>query len=79
MAGIKQTTMMALFKVVIASMLGAGGLGYQVLHGIQQLEVSRGLLAGLGIVLLAIIFDRTAQSYGRRMPNPLSWNSDRGA
>lgn len=67
MAGINQTTMMALSMVVIASMIGAGGLGYQVLQGIQRLEVSRGLIAGLGIVLLAIIFDRIAQSYGRRV------------
>jgi len=67
MAGINQTTMMALSMVVIASMIGAGGLGYQVLQGIQRLEVSRGLIAGLGIVILAIIFDRIAQSYGRRM------------
>lgn len=67
MAGVNQTTMMALSMVVIASMIGAGGLGYQVLQGIQRLEVSRGLLAGLGIVFLAIIFDRIAQSYGRRM------------
>ncbi len=67
MAGVNQTTMMALSMVVIASMIGAGGLGYQVLQGIQRLEVSRGLLAGLGIVFLAIIFDRIAQAYGRRM------------
>lgn len=71
MAGINQTTMMALSMVVIASMIGAGGLGYQVLQGIQRLEVSRGLLAGLGIVFLAIIFDRIAQSYGRRMQKSL--------
>jgi len=38
-----------------------------VLQGIQRLEVSRGLIAGLGIVLLAIIFDRIVQSYGRRV------------
>lgn len=72
MAGINQTTMMALSMVVIASMIGAGGLGYQVLQGIQRLEVSRGLLAGLGIVFLAIIFDRIAQAYGRRMQQHLS-------
>lgn len=71
MAGINQTTMMALSMVVIASMIGAGGLGYQVLQGIQRLEISRGLLAGLGIVLLAIIFDRVAQAYGRRMQKNL--------
>ncbi|MEZ5649845.1 MAG: proline/glycine betaine ABC transporter permease [Burkholderiaceae bacterium] len=75
MAGINQTTMMALSMVVIASMIGAGGLGYQVLQGIQRLEVSRGLLAGLGIVFLAIIFDRIAQSYGKRMQQHLSIKS----
>ncbi|MCP4999057.1 MAG: ABC transporter permease subunit [Hyphomicrobiales bacterium] len=72
MAGINQTTMMALSMVVIASMIGAGGLGYQVLQGIQRLEVSRGLLAGLAIVFLAIIFDRIAQAYGRRMQQHLN-------
>ena len=71
MAGVNQTTMMALSMVVIASMIGAGGLGYQVLQGIQRLEVSRGLLAGLGIVFLAIIFDRIMQSFGKRMQKSL--------
>ena len=71
MAGINQTTMMALSMVVIASMIGAGGLGYQVLQGIQRLEVSRGLLAGLGVVFLAVIFDRIAQAYGRKMQRHL--------
>ncbi|MCZ7676727.1 MAG: proline/glycine betaine ABC transporter permease [Roseovarius sp.] len=75
MAGINQTTMMALSMVVIASMIGAGGLGYQVLQGIQRLEVSRGLIAGLGIVFLAIIFDRIAQSYGRRVQRHLHLDS----
>ncbi len=72
MAGINQTTMMALSMVVIASMIGAGGLGYQVLQGIQRLEVSRGLLAGIAIVFLAIIFDRIAQSYGKKMQQHLN-------
>jgi len=72
MAGINQTTMLALSMVVIASMIGAGGLGYQVLQGIQRLEVSRGLLAGLGIVFLAIIFDRIAQAYGKKMQQHLN-------
>jgi glycine betaine/proline transport system permease protein len=75
MAGVNQTTMMALSMVVIASMIGAGGLGYQVLQGIQRLEVSRGLLAGLGIVFLAIIFDRIAQAHGRRMQKDLRLKS----
>jgi glycine betaine/proline transport system permease protein len=67
LAGINQTTMMALSMVVIASMIGAGGLGYQVLQGIGRLEVSRGLFAGLGIVVLAIIFDRITQSFGKQL------------
>src|SRR3990167_6555217 len=75
LAGINQTTMMALSMVVIASMIGAGGLGYQVLQGIQRLEISSGLMAGLGIVLLAIIFDSIAQSYGQRMQKSLKLES----
>ncbi len=71
MAGINQTTMMALSMVVIAALIGGGGLGYQVLQGIQRLEISRGLLAGIAIVFLAIIFDRMAQAYGRRMQHHL--------
>lgn len=67
MAGLNQTTMMALSMVVIASMIGARGLGYEVLLGINRLEVGRGLLAGVGIVILAIIFDRISQSYGKRI------------
>jgi len=66
MAGINQTTMMALSMVVVASMIGARGLGYEVLQGINRLQVGRGLLAGLGIVILAIIFDRITQALGRR-------------
>jgi len=66
MAGINQTTMMALAMVVIASMIGVRGLGYEVLQGINRLQVGRGLLAGLGIVILAIIFDRITQQFGRR-------------
>lgn len=67
MAGLNQTTMMALSMVVIASMIGARGLGYEVLLGINRLEVGRGVVAGLGIVVLAVLFDRITQSYGQRM------------
>lgn len=67
MAGINQTTMMALSMVVITSMIGARGLGHEVLLGINRLEVGRGLVAGFGIVVLAILFDRITQSYGERM------------
>jgi glycine betaine/proline transport system permease protein len=71
MAGVNQTTMMALSMVVIASMIGAGGLGYQVLQGIQRLEVSRGFVAGMGIVFLAVVFDRIVQAQGRRLQQHL--------
>lgn len=66
MAGINQTTMMALAMVVIASMIGVRGLGYEVLQGINRLQVGRGLLAGAGIVVLAVIFDRITQKFGTR-------------
>ena len=65
MAGINQTTMLALSMVVIASMIGARGLGEEVLLGIQRLDVGRGLAAGIAIVALAIVFDRITQAYGR--------------
>jgi glycine betaine/proline transport system permease protein len=62
MAGINQTIMMALAMVVIASMIGAGGLGSEVLNGISRLEVGRGFVAGISIVILAIIMDRITQN-----------------
>ena len=58
MVGINQTTMMALAMVVVASMIGAKGLGMEVLLAINRIEVGRGLEAGLCIVFLAIIIDR---------------------
>jgi glycine betaine/proline transport system permease protein len=64
MAGVNQTIMMALSMVVVASMIGARGLGEQVLNGIQTLDVGKGLEAGIGIVLLAIVLDRITQSFG---------------
>ncbi|TAL81557.1 MAG: ABC transporter permease subunit [Candidimonas sp.] len=65
MAGINQTTMMALAMVVVASMIGARGLGEDVLAGIQTLNVGLGLQAGLAIVILAIVIDRITQAYGK--------------
>lgn len=64
MAGINQTTMMALSMVVVASMIGARGLGEDVLAGIQTLDIGRGLQAGVAIVILAIVIDRITQAYG---------------
>ena len=66
-AGINQTIMMALAMVVIASMIGVRGLGIPVLQAIQNQYLALGLMNGLAIVALAIIFDRALQSYGRRL------------
>lgn len=62
MAGINQSIMLALSMVVIASMIGAEGLGSQVLTGIQRLEIGVGFEAGLGVVILAVILDRITGS-----------------
>ena len=61
MAGINQTIMLALSMAVIASMIGAPGLGSIVLSGISSVNVGLGLVGGLGIVVLAIILDRITQ------------------
>ena len=65
MAGLNQTIMMALGMVVVASMIGARGLGEDVLEGIQTLNIGKGLQAGIAIVILAIVMDRIVQGYGR--------------
>lgn len=62
MAGINQTIMLALSMVVIASMIGAPGLGTEVLSSLQRAQVGPGFVAGLGIVILAIIIDRFTQT-----------------
>lgn len=61
-AGINQTVMLTLSMVVIASMIGAPGLGMNVLTALQQADVGQGFVAGLAIVILAIIVDRLTQS-----------------
>lgn len=66
MAGVNQTIMLALSMVVVASMIGARGLGEQVLNGIQSLDVGQGLEAGIGIVILAFVLDRITQGFGGR-------------
>ncbi len=65
MAGVNQTIMMALAMVVIASKIGAKGLGVEVLNGIARLEVGRGFLGGLGIVIMAIVIDRITQGLAK--------------
>ena len=66
-AGVNQTIMMALAMVVIASMIGVRGLGVPVLRAISNQYLALGLMNGLAIVALAIIFDRTCQHYGKRI------------
>ncbi|HET8727684.1 MAG TPA: proline/glycine betaine ABC transporter permease, partial [Alphaproteobacteria bacterium] len=66
MAGVNQTIMLSLSMVVIASMIGAGGLGNEVLKGIQRLDIGLGFEGGFGVVILAILLDRITQSFGRR-------------
>ncbi|HTO18887.1 MAG TPA: proline/glycine betaine ABC transporter permease [Pseudomonas sp.] len=68
MAGVNQTIMMALSMVIIASMVGAGGLGNDVLASIQRLDIGLGFESGMAVVLLAIILDRITESFGTPRP-----------
>jgi glycine betaine/proline transport system permease protein len=64
MAGVNQTVMMALAMVVLATLIGARGLGETVVQGIANLDIATGLKGGVAIVLLAIVIDRITQAYG---------------
>ncbi len=66
MAGINQTIMLSLSMVVIASMIGAGGLGREVWSSIQRLDAGRGFQAGIAIVIVAVILDRITQAMAQR-------------
>ncbi len=72
MAGINQTTMMALAMVVIASLVGAGGLGEDVSRALGRLEPGKAIFAGTGIVVLAIIIDRLTQAAARERQQALT-------
>lgn len=65
MAGLNQTMMMALSMVVIAALIGAGGLGAPVVQGLNTLDIGQATTGGLCIVLLAIILDRISQAAGQ--------------
>ena len=65
MAGVNQAIMMSLSMVVLASMIGAPGLGEDVLQSIQTLNIGQGLQAGTAIVIVAIIIDRITQAFGQ--------------
>lgn len=64
LAGVNQTIMLALSMVVIAALIGAGGLGQPVVTGLQQLDIGLGFEGGLAIVILAVFLDRVTQSLG---------------
>ncbi|AAM05544.1 TPA: proline/glycine betaine ABC transporter permease [Methanosarcina acetivorans] len=66
MAGINQCIMLSLSMVVIAAMIGARGLGYQVLFGIQRVDIGLGFEAGLAIVIIAVVLDRVTQHLSPR-------------
>ncbi len=65
MAGINQVVMMSLSMVVIAALIGAGGMGYVVTEALENTETGRGVLAGIGIALLAMMIDRVVQKANR--------------
>ena len=71
MGGVNQTIMMALSMVVIASMIGVPGLGQPVLKAISNQYFTLGILTGMAIVGIAIVFDRASQAYGRRLQRHL--------
>ena len=72
MVGINQTTMMALAMVVIASMIGARGLGLEVLKAINRIEIGHGFTAGASIVFLAIVIDRITNAFATKQQKHLS-------
>lgn len=67
MTGVNQTIMMSLSMVVVASMVGVGGLGKNVLQAINNQFFTMGFLNGFALVAIAIAFDRASQAYGRRL------------
>jgi glycine betaine/proline transport system substrate-binding protein len=66
MTGVNQTLMMAMSMVVTCSMIGARGLGMEVLESVNRIEIGRGLIAGGSVVIIAIILDRLTQSLSKK-------------
>jgi len=71
LVGLNQVIMLSLNAVIIASLIGAGGLGYDVMRALKSLSIGQGLEAGLAIVLLAIVLDRFSRTFADRAPKPL--------
>ena len=76
MAGINQSIMLALAMVVIAAMIGVPGLGQPVLRAINNQYFTLGLFNGFAIVVIAIVFDRISQMYGKRLQKHLEVSHD---
>lgn len=68
--GINQVIMLSLSMVVVAALIGAGGLGTPVVTGLQQLQVGKSLVGGIGIIVIAIMLDRVSRSVGEKKPRP---------
>jgi ABC-type proline/glycine betaine transport system permease subunit len=79
MAGINQVIMLALSMVVIAGLVGAGGLGGEVTRSLSSLDTPLGVEAGLSVVVLAIILDRFTGAFGQRMGLYARWRRRRFA
>ncbi|MCZ8152005.1 MAG: ABC transporter permease subunit [Rhodobacteraceae bacterium] len=75
MVGVNQVIMLSLNMVIIASMIGAGGLGFDVLNALRRLDFGAGLEAGLAIVALAVALDRLSQALARRSRTELPHGS----
>ncbi|UXX83471.1 ABC transporter permease [Roseovarius pelagicus] len=71
MVGVNQVIMLTLNMVIIASMIGAGGLGFDVLSALRRLDIGGGIEAGLAIVVMAIALDRVSQAFSTRLPAPV--------
>jgi glycine betaine/proline transport system permease protein len=66
MLGVNQTIMMAMGLIVIAALVGAGGLGQTILDALQNLDIGKALNGGLTIVIMAVVLDRVSYAWGRR-------------
>lgn len=76
MVGVNQVIMLSLNMVIIASMIGAGGLGYDVLTSLRKLDIGGGFESGLAIVILAVALDRLSQAYVKLRPDSKSKNQN---
>lgn len=71
MTGVNQTVMMALSMVVVAAMIGAGGLGEKILYSIQRIDLGVGIEAGLGILFIAVVLDRILQGLTKKQQDAI--------